>query len=197
MEPSARKTNRGARGRIAEVIADARASLKDPSRPFTPAGLDARMSADLDRIMALDRKSKNLSSNSFTAYNNSRASYDSAVSKSAHEFSVPKTAIRVAEICRQRDPTNQNREEVFQPIESLDIVSSAVSANDVLLAVCFLRDALLVLDSPDTDEPDESTVRQVCQSINDSIDTIINFFKSEVDLDSAGDVSIYYSISIR
>jgi hypothetical protein len=32
------------RGRIAEVLAQARASLKEPSRPFTPASLDARTS---------------------------------------------------------------------------------------------------------------------------------------------------------
>ena len=42
--------NRGARGRIAEVLAEARASLKEPTRPFTPASLDARTSIDLKAL---------------------------------------------------------------------------------------------------------------------------------------------------
>ena len=46
-----RGSTRG-RGRIAEVLAEARASLKEPSRPFTPASLDARTSID---VKALDR----------------------------------------------------------------------------------------------------------------------------------------------
>ena len=46
-----RGSTRG-RGRIAEVLAEARASLKEPSRPFTPASLDARTSID---VKTLDR----------------------------------------------------------------------------------------------------------------------------------------------
>lgn len=42
-----------ARGRIAEVLADARASLMEPSRPFTPASLDQRTS--LGNINSLDK----------------------------------------------------------------------------------------------------------------------------------------------
>ena len=42
--------NARARGRIAEVLAEARASLKEPSRPFTPASLDARTSIDLKAL---------------------------------------------------------------------------------------------------------------------------------------------------
>ena len=42
-----------ARGRIAEVLADARASLMEPSRPFTPASLDQRTS--LGNIKSLDK----------------------------------------------------------------------------------------------------------------------------------------------
>lgn len=35
----------GPRGRIAEVLAQARASLTEPSRPFTPMSLDSRVAA--------------------------------------------------------------------------------------------------------------------------------------------------------
>lgn len=42
-----------ARGRIAGVLAEARASLKEPSRPFTPAGLDHRTS--LNNNNSLDK----------------------------------------------------------------------------------------------------------------------------------------------
>ena len=35
---------KGAKGRIAQVLASARASLKEPSRPVTPAGLDSKVS---------------------------------------------------------------------------------------------------------------------------------------------------------
>ena len=38
------KSSYRSRGRIAQVLAQARASLKEPSRPFTPASLDARTS---------------------------------------------------------------------------------------------------------------------------------------------------------
>lgn len=38
----------GAKGRIAQVLAQARATLKEPSRPITPASLDARTSLDLN-----------------------------------------------------------------------------------------------------------------------------------------------------
>lgn len=47
-----------ARGRIAEVLADARASLMEPSRPFTPASLDQRTS--LGNIKSLDKYGPNL-----------------------------------------------------------------------------------------------------------------------------------------
>lgn len=40
------RTTVGARGRIAQVLAQARASLKEPSRPYTPASLDARTTLD-------------------------------------------------------------------------------------------------------------------------------------------------------
>jgi len=46
------------RGRIAEVLASARASLKEPSRPHTPRDLDARSS-----IMSIERSMMNVSSN--------------------------------------------------------------------------------------------------------------------------------------
>ena len=42
-----------ARSRIADVLADARASLIEPSRPFTPASLDQRTS--LSNIKSLDK----------------------------------------------------------------------------------------------------------------------------------------------
>ena len=48
---TAKGTSR-ARGRIAEVLAEARASLKEPSRPFTPASLDQRTS--LSNFSTLD-----------------------------------------------------------------------------------------------------------------------------------------------
>lgn len=41
-------STRGSRRRIAKVLAEARASLKDPSRPFTPAALDMRTSIDMN-----------------------------------------------------------------------------------------------------------------------------------------------------
>ena len=47
------KSTSRARGRIAEVLADARASLKEPSRPFTPATLDHRTS--LSSLSTLDK----------------------------------------------------------------------------------------------------------------------------------------------
>ena len=40
-------SNSGARGRIAQVLASARASLKEPSRPFTPQSLDQRTALDM------------------------------------------------------------------------------------------------------------------------------------------------------
>lgn len=46
------------RGRIAEVLASARATLKEPSRPHTPRDLDARSS-----IMSIERSMMNVSSN--------------------------------------------------------------------------------------------------------------------------------------
>lgn len=40
-------TGVGVKGRIAQVLAQARATLKEPSRPVTPASLDARTSLDI------------------------------------------------------------------------------------------------------------------------------------------------------
>jgi hypothetical protein len=47
-----------ARGRIAEVLADARASLMEPSRPFTPASLDQRTA--LGNTKSIDKYGSNL-----------------------------------------------------------------------------------------------------------------------------------------
>ena len=52
------KSTSRARGRIAEVLADARASLKEPSRPFTPATLDHRTS--LSSLSTLDKHGDNI-----------------------------------------------------------------------------------------------------------------------------------------
>ena len=53
MDESGGKSYSRARGRIAEVLADARASLTEPSRPFTPASLDQRTS--LSNVNSLDK----------------------------------------------------------------------------------------------------------------------------------------------
>ena len=53
MDDSGGKSYSRARGRIAGVLADARASLMEPSRPFTPASLDQRTS--LTNINSLDK----------------------------------------------------------------------------------------------------------------------------------------------
>ena len=45
-----RQSGSRTRGRIATVLADARASLSEPSRPFTPASLDARTWIDLKSL---------------------------------------------------------------------------------------------------------------------------------------------------
>lgn len=50
----------GARGRIASVLAQARASLKEPSRPYTPNSLDQRTALD----SAFDNGFNNYNSNS-------------------------------------------------------------------------------------------------------------------------------------
>lgn len=47
METSNTKPSYRSRGRIAQVLAQARASLNEPSRPFTPASLDARTSLSI------------------------------------------------------------------------------------------------------------------------------------------------------
>lgn len=56
MDDSGGKCYSRARGRIAEVLADARASLMEPSRPFTPASLDQRTS--LSNVNSLDKHGK-------------------------------------------------------------------------------------------------------------------------------------------
>jgi hypothetical protein len=48
----------GAKGRIAQVLAQARATLKEPSRPITPASLDARTNLDLKIGLAPDRSAQ-------------------------------------------------------------------------------------------------------------------------------------------
>ena len=49
MESATRKPKGG---RIAMVLKEARASLKEPSRPHTPASLDARTAMSLDGAMS-------------------------------------------------------------------------------------------------------------------------------------------------
>ena len=51
-------------GRISDIVAHARASLKEPSRPFTPASLDERAANQLDGALsrALDREISRASS---------------------------------------------------------------------------------------------------------------------------------------
>eukprot|EP01041_Mallomonas_annulata_P000468 gene468-876_t len=44
----------GAKGRIAQVLAQARASLKEPSRPYTPASLDARTEIGMGPPSSID-----------------------------------------------------------------------------------------------------------------------------------------------
>jgi hypothetical protein len=50
-----KRSSSRSRGRIANVLADARASLLEPSRPYTPASLDSRTSID---VRSLDKYGK-------------------------------------------------------------------------------------------------------------------------------------------
>lgn len=63
----------GAKGRIAQVLAQARASLKEPSRPITPAGFDSRMSLDSQvsfhrkKLSKIDNVSQSMAIPSFSS----------------------------------------------------------------------------------------------------------------------------------
>jgi hypothetical protein len=82
--PARREPDRprgGLRGaRISQVLSEARASLKEPSRPFTPASLDERAQNSLDGALsrALDREISRTSSAASTSGSSSRRGSSSA-----------------------------------------------------------------------------------------------------------------------
>ena len=85
---SGSSSSSGARGRIATVLAQARASLKDPTRPYTPQSLDQRTSiqstsAELNMLNA-----------KYASFNSSQLSNNTAYSSfNTTESTTPKASV--------------------------------------------------------------------------------------------------------
>ena len=137
MEYEGRNSNntRGARGRIAEVLAEARASLKEPTRPFTPASLDARTSIDLK---ALDKFGR-IAMTKNPSYGRLPDDYYPASSSSSRtqSFEDLDNNNQVLMKSKRRANRKENSANSFSAPPSLSSI-----AGDVMLAIFKLKETL-------------------------------------------------------
>lgn len=195
-----------ARGRIAEVLAQARASLKEPSRPHTPASLDARTSIDLTNSMRSSRHG--LSSVTASSSSSSTSSTASSVTSKKSIHSVLSEGLRSSLGDSQRitdenaflqqyaDPSNDyltsrrqsstNSSVSSSSSSSISVTTSSSSQNQsVHLLLCDMKDTLSTLESaslPGGKQLDFDHLRRVLEGFGVSVEKLSKILKGGASL---------------
>ncbi len=185
------KSSYRSRGRIAQVLAQARASLQEPSRPFTPASLDERSSGlSNDSYRNINYGSNNNSNNntnfsaksilreqfreSFNTSNNT-SDYDSyEPNSSLSSKPMGKNAITDHSKHNNNNNTNNNLQIIIYDVN--DIISNL--ENELVFA---------------SNRSNHAKIHEVVGNLSISVDKLIKFLK---DSNTSAGIYVYICIFI-
>ena len=204
MEYEGRNPNnqRGARGRIAEVLAEARASLKEPTRPFTPASLDARTSIDLK---ALDKFGRIAMTKNPSYGRLPDDYYPSSSSSRTQSFEDLDNNNDVLMKSKRRANRKENTGNSFSAPPSLSSI-----AGEVMLAIFNLKESLAPQDdfmADDDDAPggglklyNSASLQEICLRSAEPIEKIAKYLLSKNEDEGMGsdivDVAFDYARTV-
>lgn len=186
------KSTSRARGRIAEVLAQARASLKEPSRPFTPASLDQRTSLSTN-IKSLDKQGR-ISLSRAAANGKISRHAEASRTRSYQELDIGMRRPGESECDDTNDNEHTNIPERRRSVQSTSRAATSTSSSknlnsDILDTVRHLRSLLSPPSNMDTDTLllfNVKSLKEIILSSFESVEKIAKFLKNDESNDLNG-----------